>query len=165
MPTLETRLGDAIESAFKAGNALLDSIISGAGATLNTERTLTHDVEADLGLVGSIQIVGKTPRTLTIGTGAYRKSKRSVFAYEVNFTVDDDIGQDTVTESFYQALMQTLGDSEEFFANHVTDTELNMNVKDGEVEVEPIVLGGTPEEPVYETEVRITCWHKQAMTQ
>ena len=47
MATLEERLGNAIQTAFQAGNALLDSILQGSDVTLNTERTLTDDVQAD----------------------------------------------------------------------------------------------------------------------
>lgn len=165
MATLEKRLGDGIESAFKAGNALLNSILSGSGATLNMERTLADNVEADHSLIGWCKAVGRSPRPQRPAGGHYTNSLLTTFVYDVAMGLKDDKGQDNVIENVYQALVQTLHDAPTFFATHVTDTEGNMNVADGEIEIEPLVVQGTQQEPEYLAEVRITVWHKQAMTQ
>ncbi len=166
MATLEERLGDAIETAFQAGNALLDTILQGAGATLNTERTLTDDVQADHNVQpGWCKITARTPRPLRRAAGGYPNSMRTTFVYDVIMGFHDDIGQDNVTEKPFQALVQTLQDAPTFFSTHVTDPEGNLHSLDGDVELEPLVKQGDPAKPEYTTEVRITVWHKQALTQ
>lgn len=165
MATLEKRLGDALKSAFTAGNAILDAVVSGAGATLNLGRKLADDLDEDHGLAGWMKVTGRTPRGLRSVTGGYVGTVRAAYIFDVVIEADTDLGQDNITEDLYQAFVQTLGDTAGFFATHVIDTEGNLHVKDGDVEVEIILISGTPERPRYEAEVRISVWHKVALTQ
>ncbi len=166
MPTLEERLGDAIEAAFQAGNTLLNTILQGSGATLNTERTLTDDVQADHNVFpGWCKIVARTPRPLRGASGGYANSMRTTFVYDVTMGFHDDIGQDNVTENVFQTFVQTVQDAPTFFGTHVSDVEGNLHALDGDIEIEPLVKQGDPAKPEYTTEVRITVWHKQALTE
>ncbi|MCC7510221.1 MAG: hypothetical protein IT464_12750 [Planctomycetes bacterium] len=156
--TLRRRLGAAIVAALKSGNAIIDEVLAGSGATLNVELAdFAHDDAEATRQPGHCMVFYEGVDRVPFDEGENRASKRRTYIYKLLFTLWDDVGVDQPALDLHQGLENIFGDSRVFFRDFVTDTEGNLPAKAGRVELdEDIIEAESKTKRTLEATVRIT---------
>lgn len=162
MPTLETRLADAVVAGLKANATFI--LLMGS----NVEFQVAHVALTDNKLQpGEGRVIPQAPDPLT-EEGNYDDSRRSAFTMElaIRTGIDPTTGGTTQQTRFYHALNAVFGDAQTFLAT-VSDPEGNLLVADGEVDIEPgpPVSEDQKDSVDLEADIVITVDHKKVMTE
>jgi hypothetical protein len=171
MATLRRRIGLGIVTALKAGDTLIDTLLGGAGSTLNVG--LGEDLGdpvVDEGLGPGHCLVSPLPgERLAFAEGETRHNKQRVYNWRLRFWLDYDVGTtdtDTPGTSIMQALERIFADPRVFFNTHLTDTEGNLASKSGRVELdEDFRETNTTKGIIVDCRLSITVTHKAALTE
>lgn len=166
MSVLRRRLGEAVVSALKGGDTLIESILAGSGADLNVDLASEDDVDSDTTLIAQCRVEMMTVERVPFPSGENRGSKRRVYPFRIIFKLQSDVAASYPGMDVWQALDRIFGDPRTFFRDYVTDTENNLSAHAGRLELdEDFIQPKRGSETRLEFVLRITVGQVGALTE